>query len=116
MPSLQSIAKTIRNCGLALMVLGLLVIFLPRYAGSRKAREVAIEAMQLWEEALRPALPWFELEFVEADPTAAVQVEWKRASRAPGPDSVACSTARSTAASWWAGAWRSLPPRTRARP
>ncbi len=34
MPSLiQTAAKTIRNCGLALVVLGLLTIFLPRYAG-----------------------------------------------------------------------------------
>ena len=34
MPSLiQTAAKTIRNCGLALVVLGLLTVFLPRYAG-----------------------------------------------------------------------------------
>ena len=30
---LQTVGKTIRNCGLALVVLGLLTIFLPRYAG-----------------------------------------------------------------------------------
>jgi uncharacterized membrane protein HdeD (DUF308 family) len=30
---LQSVGKTIRNCGLALVVLGLLAIFLPLYAG-----------------------------------------------------------------------------------
>jgi hypothetical protein len=39
--------------------------------------------MRLWEAAIRPSLPWFELEFVEDDPTAPVQVEWKR--RITGP-------------------------------
>jgi len=55
----------------------------PKYAGTRRTREVAIEAMQLWEEAIRPSLPWFRLEFAEDDPTAPVQVEWKR--RIAGP-------------------------------
>ncbi len=50
----------------------------PKYAGTRKTREVAIEAMRMWEEAIRPILPWFVLEFVEDDPSAPVQVEWKR--------------------------------------
>lgn len=55
----------------------------PKYASSRRTREVAIEAMRLWEAAIQPRLPWFALEFVEDDPTAPVQVEWKR--RIPGP-------------------------------
>ena len=32
----------------------------------------------MWETAIQPLLPWFELEFVEDDPSAPVQVEWKR--------------------------------------
>ena len=55
----------------------------PRHGSSRETRAAAIEAMQLWETALRPELPWFRLEFVEKDPEAAVQVKWKR--RIPGP-------------------------------
>jgi hypothetical protein len=55
----------------------------PKYASSRKTREVAIEAMRLWEKAIQPLLPWFVLEFVEHDPSAPVQVEWKR--KIPGP-------------------------------
>ncbi len=55
----------------------------PKYAGSRKTREVAIEAMRMWEEALKPLVPWFALEFVEDDPSAPVQVKWKR--RITGP-------------------------------
>jgi hypothetical protein len=55
----------------------------PMYASTRQAREVAIEAMRMWETAIRPRVPWFELEFVEDDPDAAVQVEWKR--RITGP-------------------------------
>ncbi len=50
----------------------------PKYGSTRKAREVAIEAMKMWETAIRPYVPWFRLEFVEKDPEAAVQVEWKR--------------------------------------
>jgi hypothetical protein len=50
----------------------------PKYASTTRAREVAIEAMRLWETAIQPILPWFALDFVEADPLAPVQVEWKR--------------------------------------
>jgi hypothetical protein len=50
----------------------------PKYGSTSKAREVAIEAMRMWETAIQPMLPWFELEFVENDPHAPVQVEWKR--------------------------------------
>jgi hypothetical protein len=50
----------------------------PKYASTSKTREVAIEAMRMWETAIQPLLPWFELEFVESDPHAPVQVEWKR--------------------------------------
>ena len=32
----------------------------------------------MWETALKPHVPWFELEFAEEDPEAPVQVEWKR--------------------------------------
>jgi hypothetical protein len=50
----------------------------PKYGSRADARRVAIEAMQLWETAIRPHLPWFRLEFVEKDPDAPVQLEWKR--------------------------------------
>ena len=52
---------------------------LPPLHGSRKeGREIAIEAMKLWEEPIREHLPWFKLEFVEEDPGAPVQIVWKR--------------------------------------
>lgn len=55
----------------------------PKYASTKETREVAIEAMRMWERAIQPHVPWFRLEFVERDETAAVQVEWKR--RITGP-------------------------------
>jgi predicted Zn-dependent protease len=55
----------------------------PRFGSRADARRVAIEAMQLWEHAIRPKVPWFELQFVEKDPRAAVQVVWKN--RIAGP-------------------------------
>ncbi len=54
----------------------------PRHGSAKDGRRVAIEAMRAWEHAIRPALPWFRLEFAEKDPAAAVQVVWKR--RIPG--------------------------------
>ena len=32
----------------------------------------------MWEQAIQPSVPWFRIEFVEKDPAAPVQVEWKR--------------------------------------
>jgi len=55
----------------------------PKFASTDEARAVAIEAMRMWERAIQPRVPWFRLEFVEKDPTAAVQVVWKR--RIAGP-------------------------------
>ena len=55
----------------------------PKFASTDEAHAAAIDAMRMWERALRPAVPWFRLEFVEKDPTAAVQVVWKR--RIAGP-------------------------------
>lgn len=55
----------------------------PKYASREETRAAAIEAMQMWERAIRPQVPWFRLEFVEEDPDAAVQVQWKR--RITGP-------------------------------
>lgn len=47
--------------------------------GSRKeSRAAAIEGMQLWQQALKEQVPWFELEFVVEDREAPVQIEWKR--------------------------------------
>lgn len=53
-----------------------------KYASREQTRLVAIEAMQAWERAIQPLLPWFRLEFVEDDRDAPVQVKWKR--RIPG--------------------------------
>jgi predicted Zn-dependent protease len=50
----------------------------PRYGSRKKGREAAIDAMRLWERAIQSELPWFALEFVEKDPAAPVQIEWKR--------------------------------------
>jgi hypothetical protein len=50
----------------------------PRYGSRADAREAAIEAMRMWEEAIQPHAPWFRLVFVEEDPSAPVQVRWKR--------------------------------------
>jgi hypothetical protein len=50
----------------------------PAYASRAEGREAAVEGIRSWETALRPALPWFRIEFVEKDPAAAVQVRWKR--------------------------------------
>jgi matrixin len=55
----------------------------PKFASTDEAHAVAIDAMRMWERALEPKVPWFRLEFVEKDPTAAVQVVWKR--RIAGP-------------------------------
>ncbi len=38
--------------------------------------------MRLWGKAIQPKVPWFRLEFAEKDPSAPVQVKWKR--RLPG--------------------------------
>ncbi len=54
-----------------------------KYGTGESTRAAAIEGMQLWEDALRPQIDWFDLEFVHADPSADVLVEWKR--RIPGP-------------------------------
>ena len=37
----------------------------------------------MWEDAIQPIVPWFELAFVEKDPSAPVQIVWK--SRIIGP-------------------------------
>jgi hypothetical protein len=55
----------------------------PRYGSRSAARDAAIEAMRMWEQAIQPHVPWFRLEFVEKDPAAPVQVSWKR--RITGP-------------------------------
>ncbi|HEX2485427.1 MAG TPA: matrixin family metalloprotease, partial [Myxococcota bacterium] len=55
----------------------------PRYGSRAAARDAAVEAMRMWEAAIQPHVPWFRLEFVEDDPSAAVQIQWKR--RITGP-------------------------------
>lgn len=56
----------------------------PAKDGSREAaRAAAVDAFRMWERALQPRVPWFALTIVEKDPSAPVQVRWKR--RIPGP-------------------------------
>ena len=55
----------------------------PRYGSRADGRQVSIEAMQLWETAIRAQLPWFRMEFVQEDPDAAVQVTWSRVIAGP---------------------------------
>jgi hypothetical protein len=50
----------------------------PRHGSRADARRVAIESMRGWERAIQTRTPWFELEFVDRDPEAPVQIEWKR--------------------------------------
>lgn len=50
----------------------------PRFASRKQGREAVIDAMREWEHALQTELPWFRLEFAEEDPSAPVQVRWKR--------------------------------------
>ena len=55
----------------------------PPKGGTREeAREVVIEAMEEWAEAIRTQRPWFRLEYREADVDADVSVRWKRGSSA----------------------------------
>jgi len=50
----------------------------PRLGSRADARRVAIESMRAWERAIQTRTPWFELEFVDRDRDAPVQIEWKR--------------------------------------
>ena len=50
----------------------------PKYGSRQEARNAAVDGMRSWEQAIRPHVPWFELDIVPEDPEAAVQVEWKR--------------------------------------
>ena len=54
-----------------------------RYGSREDTRGAAIEAMQMWETAIQPTVPWFRLEFVEKDRDAPVQIVWKN--RITGP-------------------------------
>jgi hypothetical protein len=50
----------------------------PRLGSRADARSTAIDAMRGWERGIQTSVPWFALEFVDRDPEAPVQVEWKR--------------------------------------
>jgi len=65
----------------------------PKYGSRKQAREAAIEAMRGWERSIRTRIPWFALEFADDDPTAPVQVEWKRRTvgRAQGRGGPTCA-------------------------
>ncbi len=64
----------------------------PRHASREDARNAAIEGIRLWEEAMRLHWRWFALDFVREDPSAPVQVEWKRrmSGSAQGRAGIAC--------------------------
>ena len=53
-----------------------------RDATPEETRLAAVSGLREWEFALRRLLPWFELEFVEREPSAPIQVEWSRRPRA----------------------------------
>ncbi len=55
-----------------------------RDGGTRDTRDAAIAGMRRWEEALKPHLPWFALEFVEKDPDPDVKVVWRELKSAGG--------------------------------
>jgi predicted Zn-dependent protease len=55
----------------------------PKRGSAAQARDVAIEAIRMWEAAIQPRVPWLRFEFVEKDRDAPVQVRWKR--RITGP-------------------------------
>jgi hypothetical protein len=55
----------------------------PRYGSRKQARAVAVEAIHMWESAIRPRVPWFRVEVVEEGAEADVRIEWKR--RITGP-------------------------------
>ena len=69
----------------------------PLKGGTREeAREVVIEAMQEWADAIRTQLPWFRLEYQKNDVGADVAVVWKRGSsvRSPGQAEPRCGKTR----------------------
>ncbi len=72
----------------------------PKYGSREEARSAAVEGMRTWERAIRPHVPWFELDIVTEDPEAAVQIQWKRRTTgsAQGRAGVTCERSR--------GQWR----------
>ena len=55
----------------------------PQYASRSDGREAVLDGIRLWVRALRPHVPWFAVQFVDEDPQADVEIEWKR--RITGP-------------------------------
>jgi len=72
----------------------------PKYGSREEARSAAVDGMRTWEHAIRPHVPWFELDMVTEDPEAAVQIQWKRRTTgsAQGRAGVTCERSR--------GQWR----------
>jgi hypothetical protein len=50
----------------------------PKYGSRQQARDAAVDSMRLWERSIQTRVPWFELEFVEKDTDAPIQIDWKR--------------------------------------
>jgi hypothetical protein len=48
-----------------------------RYASREETDAAVVEAIRMWETAIRPVVPWFRIEIVRDDPDAHVQVAWK---------------------------------------
>ncbi len=48
-----------------------------RYASLAETRAAVAEAIESWETAIRPVLPWFQIEIVPSEADAAIVAEWK---------------------------------------
>ncbi len=51
----------------------------PQGGTPAEARQAVIEGISLWEEAIQSELPWFALDFVEAEDNAILTVGWRHA-------------------------------------
>jgi predicted Zn-dependent protease len=48
-----------------------------RYASLAQTRAAVVEAIQSWQTAIQPALPWFQLEIVDGETGANIVAEWR---------------------------------------
>src|SRR5262245_26968872 len=48
-----------------------------RYASLAETRAAVVQAIESWQTAIQPVLPWFELEIVTSDSDADIVAQWK---------------------------------------
>jgi len=48
-----------------------------RYASLEQTRAAVVEAIESWQTAIQPALPWFRIEIVSAEADAEIVAEWR---------------------------------------